>query len=91
MEWVAAAPIEGGLASIQEIAGLDQLQAAGVPISVAAGNGSLNVDRLPLGLAGAATPDMLVAAAADTAGNLQPYSHYGARMVSVALELILGQ
>jgi len=84
VQWIVAAPIEGGIASIEEIQGLDQLAAAGVPISLAAGNDSLDLDSFPIGMTGIHTTDMLVAAAADPAGNLQSYSNYGPKTVTVA-------
>jgi hypothetical protein len=84
VQWIVAAPIEGGIASAEEIQGLAQLAAAGVPVSLAAGNDGLDLDSFPLGMTGIQSPDMLIAAAADPVGNLQSYSNYGPKTVTVA-------
>jgi hypothetical protein len=84
VQWIVAAPIEGGFASVGEIEGIAQLAAAGVPISLAAGNESLDLDGDPIGMTGIRSTNLLVAAAADPAGNLEPYSDYGPRTVALA-------
>ena len=45
---------------------------------------ALDLDSFPIGMTGIQTTDMLVAAAADPAGNLQSYSNYGPKTVTVA-------
>jgi hypothetical protein len=88
LQVVVSMPIQGNYLSLPESQGVTACALAGVPISVAAGNHSLNLDarytiEYPADF-GRSSPNVLVCAAANDDGSLRSYSNYGRNTVAVA-------
>jgi hypothetical protein len=85
VRFVGCLPITGSPPNQSELAGIDACYLANVPISEAAGNSGLNLNRDLLTLTSLLTADELVCAAGTPGGGLVTGSNFGSKVAQVAV------